>query len=60
MAVQKSKKSRSKKHKRQKSNSIFKIPTLSLNKETGETHIRHFITKNGFYRGKEIIKKNKK
>jgi large subunit ribosomal protein L32 len=62
MAVQKSKKSRSKRDKRRNSNTIFKIPTLSIDKETGETHIRHFMTKTGFYKGKQVIniKKNKK
>lgn len=60
MAVQKSRKSKSKKHKRRKSNTIFKIPTISLDKETGETHIRHFMTKTGFYKGRNIIKKQNK
>jgi len=60
MAVQKSKKSKSKRNKRRSSNTQFKIPTLSIDKETGETHIRHFITKNGYYKGKQIIKNTKK
>lgn len=59
MAVQKSKKSKSKRNKRRSANTIFIPPTISKDKETGETHIRHFITKNGYYRGKQIIKKEK-
>lgn len=57
MAVQKSRKSKSKRNKRRSANTIFNIPTLSKDKETGEVHIRHFITKNGYYKGKQIIKK---
>ena len=59
MAVQKKKKSKSKKNKRRHANSKFKIPTLSTDKETGETHLRHFITKSGYYKGKLVIKKKK-
>ena len=57
MAVQKSKKSKSKRNKRRNAKMIFKIPALMVDKETGETHVRHFITKNGYYKGKQIIKK---
>lgn len=62
MAVQKSRKTRSKRNKRRHANTIFKLPTLSTDQETGETHLRHFITKNGYYKGEQIIKKinNKK
>ena len=30
-------------------------PTLSVDPQTGETHLRHCITPDGFYRGKRII-----
>lgn len=60
MAVQKSKKSRSKRNKRRNANTIFKAPSLSFDNSTGEVHIRHFITKSGYYRGKQIIKSKKK
>jgi large subunit ribosomal protein L32 len=30
-------------------------PTLSVDQQTGETHLRHCITPDGFYRGKRII-----
>jgi len=32
-------------------------PTLSVDQQTGETHLRHCITPDGFYRGKRIIDK---
>jgi len=28
---------------------------LSTDKTTGETHLRHHITKDGYYRGKKVI-----
>lgn len=60
MAVQKSRKSKSKRNKRRSANTIFIPPTLSKDKETGETHMRHFMTKTGYYKGNLIIKKEKK
>ena len=54
MAVQKSKKSRSKRGMR-RSHDGLKAPTLSIDPTTGETHIRHHMTADGFYRGKQII-----
>lgn len=60
MAVQKSRKTKSKRDKRRHANTTFKIPTLSVDQETGETHLRHFLTKSGYYKGKQIIKKIKK
>lgn len=57
MAVQKSRKSKSKRNSRRSANSVFFLPTLSLDKETGEFHIRHFITKSGYYKGKQVFKK---
>lgn len=61
MAVQKSKKSRSKRDKKRKANTKFIKNTLSVDKETGESHIRHHITKTGYYKGiNMVIKKEKK
>jgi large subunit ribosomal protein L32 len=54
MAVQKSRKSRSRTGKK-RSHMALKLPTLSIDPETGEVHRRHHITPNGFYRGKQII-----
>lgn len=53
MAVQKSKKSRSKRGMRRAHDGL-KAPTLSTDQETGETHLRHHMTETGYYRGKKI------
>lgn len=54
MAVQQNKMSRSKRDKRRTHDKVVK-PTLSLDSETGETHRRHHITADGYYRGKQVI-----
>jgi large subunit ribosomal protein L32 len=50
MAVQKSKKSKSKKLQRRAHQSLSN-PTLSTDNVTGERHLRHQMTADGFYRG---------
>ena len=55
MAVQKSRKSRSRTGKK-RSHMALKLPELSTDSTTGEVHLRHHITASGYYRGKEIIK----
>ena len=55
MAVQKSRKTPSKRGMRRSHNAL-KNPALSEDPETGETHLRHHITTDGYYRGKQIIK----
>lgn len=30
-------------------------PTLSIDRETGETHRRHHITAEGYYRGRQVV-----
>ena len=54
MAVQKSRKTPSKRGKRRSHNAL-KNPALSEDQETGETHLRHHITADGYYRGKKVI-----
>lgn len=54
MAVQKSKKSRSRRDMR-RSHHALQAPTLSQDPLTGETHLRHHVTKDGFYRGRQVI-----
>jgi large subunit ribosomal protein L32 len=54
MAVQKSKKSRSRRDMR-RSHDALTNPTLSVDQETGEVHRRHHITKEGFYRGRQVV-----
>ena len=54
MAVQKSRKSRSKRDMRRSHDSLTN-PTCSTDKTTGVKHLRHHIAKDGYYRGKEIL-----
>ena len=54
MAVQKSKVSRSKRGMRRSHHSL-KNPVYSTDIVTGETHLRHHVTSDGFYRGKKVI-----
>lgn len=54
MAVQQNKVTRSKRGRRRSHDSLTK-PTLSVDVTTGETHRRHQVTADGFYRGKKVI-----
>lgn len=54
MAVQKSKKTRSRRGMRRSHDSLTNA-TLSVDPTTGETHRRHHVTADGFYRGKKVI-----
>lgn len=54
MAVQKSKKSRSKRGMRRAHDSLSSAP-LSVDLTSGETHLRHNITADGYYRGRQVI-----
>ena len=54
MAVQKSKKSRSKRGMRRAHNALSVVP-LAEDSMTGEVHRRHHVTKHGYYRGKKVI-----
>lgn len=56
MAVQKSKPTRSKRGMRRSHDSLS-IKTLSIDKVSGETHLRHYLTVDGYYRGRKFIKK---
>lgn len=31
-------------------------PALAVEASTGETHLRHHISPNGFYRGRKVVK----
>ena len=57
MAVQKSKVTRSRRGQRRSHDSLTG-PTLSEDPTTGETHRRHHVTADGFYRGKKVVHKN--
>lgn len=54
MAVQQNKKSRSRRDMR-RSHDALSNPTLSIDPTTGETHRRHHVTADGFYKGKKVI-----
>ncbi|MBL4821194.1 MAG: 50S ribosomal protein L32 [Gammaproteobacteria bacterium] len=53
MAVQKSKVSRSRRGQRRGHDSLSDA-TLSTDKVSGEVHVRHHITADGFYKGKKV------
>ena len=54
MAVQKSRKTRSKRGMR-RAHDALTGPTLTEDSKTGEVHRRHHVTPDGFYRGRQII-----
>lgn len=54
MAVQKSRKTPSKRGMRRSHNALTN-PALSEDQETGEMHLRHHVTADGYYRGKKVI-----
>ncbi len=54
MAVQKSRKTPSRRNMRRSHDSL-KGPTLSVDSSTGETHRRHHVTADGFYRGRRVV-----
>ncbi len=54
MAVQKSKKTRSRRGMRRSHDSL-RGPTLSVDETSGENHRRHHVTADGFYRGKKVV-----
>ena len=56
MAVQQDTKSRSKRGHR-RSHDALSPPALSIDPTSGETHRRHHVTADGFYRGKKVIDK---
>ena len=56
MAVQKSRKSRSTRGMR-RSHSALTAPALSVDAATGEKHIRHHISPEGYYRGRQVLVK---
>ncbi len=59
MAVQKSKKSRSKRDSKRHAKVKFKLPSLTKDSESGELHLRHFISESGYYRGRQILDRSK-
>ena len=55
MAVQQNKKSPSKRGMHRSHDRLGRAP-LALEPTTGEVHLRHHISPNGYYRGKKVLK----
>ena len=56
MAVQKSKVTRARRGSR-RAHDALRNSTLSEDPTTGETHRRHHLTEDGFYRGRQIVQR---
>jgi len=54
MAVQKSRKTPSTRGMR-RSHDALAAPTLSVEPTTGETHLRHNVSPQGYYKGRKVI-----
>ena len=54
MAVQKRRKTASRRDMRRSHDRLIG-PTLSVDPNTGETHQRHHVTAEGFYRGRKVL-----
>lgn len=54
MAVQQNRKSRARRDMR-RSHDALTTSALSIDKTTGETHLRHHVSKDGFYRGRQLF-----
>jgi large subunit ribosomal protein L32 len=57
MAVQQNRKTPSKRGMR-RSHDAIKGAALSVEPTTGETHLRHHISPDGYYRGRKVITKD--
>ncbi|MFW8565703.1 50S ribosomal protein L32 [Orrella sp. 11846] len=55
MAVQQNKKSPSRRGMRRSHDALTGAPT-AIEPTTGELHLRHHISPNGFYRGRKVLK----
>jgi len=54
MAVQQNRKTSSKRDMR-RSHDALKAAALSIDPTTGETHLRHHVTADGYYKGRKVI-----
>ncbi|MFT7560340.1 MAG: large subunit ribosomal protein L32 [Flavobacteriales bacterium] len=57
MAVQKSKKTRSRRNMR-RSHDGLTAANISIDPVSGEKHLRHNVTADGFYRGEKVVDTN--
>ena len=58
MAVQKSRKTRSKRGMRRSHDALGNGATLATDELSGEKHLRHHVTTDGFYRGRKVVESN--
>jgi len=56
MAVQQNRKTRSRRGMR-RSHDAVTGKTLSVDATTGETHLRHHVTPDGYYKGRKVVSK---
>ena len=54
MAVQQNRKTRSRRDMR-RSHDALTGKTLSVESTTGETHLRHHVSPDGYYRGRKVV-----
>jgi len=54
MAVQQNRKTASKRGMR-RSHDGLRAQALSIDSTSGETHLRHHVTPDGFYRGRKVV-----
>lgn len=59
MAVQQNKKSPSKRG-MHRSHDFLVNPSTAIEPTTGETHLRHHISPNGFYRGRKVLNQGRR
>ncbi|BBO59380.1 50S ribosomal protein L32 [Mycoavidus sp. B2-EB] len=57
MAVQQNKKSPSKRGMHRSHDFLSGVP-LGIEPTSGEVHLRHHVSPNGYYRGKQVVKSN--
>lgn len=57
MAVQQNRKTPSKRGMRRAHDSLTN-PSLSIEPTTGETHLRHHISPDGYYRGRKVLSRS--
>lgn len=59
MAVQQNKKSPSKRG-MHRAHDFLNTPPLAVEPTTGEAHLRHHVSPNGFYRGRKVLENKNK
>jgi large subunit ribosomal protein L32 len=55
MAVQQNKKSSSKRG-MHRAHDFLTAPAIAVESTTGEAHLRHHVSPNGYYRGRKVVK----